>query len=1232
MRAPLSLPAQIPAMSLRSPDRSCRGAAIRALLPLVALLAASLALLLWWGNSPERVEMAGVAPENGSGAAVVDGLADPKAARLEGATSVLHGEGIAARSGVGVGVRLAGPGRLRGHVIVRANGDGVPGARVELLPMPPIGADFFSRVLPLTGLDAGFMVRTEPVAVAESGELGAFSFEGVMEGTWYINVESPYHVPETPGRAMVLASGSGGPVEVFVRAAGVVLGVVRRRDGSPVGGAKVVLEPGLGRLVDSARDGSMRMFETFADGEGRFRLPGVAPGRGYEISASAPGIALSHALGIEVRPGRDTQVVVTAREGGSLTGRVLAPAAEDEGGAAVPIAGAHIGVVPRGLRDLRLAGDLLRATHRVTDEEGRFATDHVPPGEVDVLCYAPGYLIGRSEGVLVSDGGTGEVADIELATGPIVTGRVVDSSGGPIADVNVHWDLVDWDERDEGGLELSFAPFLSQAVEGFVFPKTAVDGSFSAGPFAGDAPHRIDLYKPTYRDKRHRWKPEEEGDEIEVVLLQGGGVEGVVMDRERAEPVTRFTITTSDRIELTADAPGRLNPFTGGQLVEDAGGRFRVEAVQPGDVRLTFQAEGYLPATVEDIAVAEGETARGVIVMMSAGGVVRGRVVDSLGVGVPGAHVTVLTKGDGRFSGGGRRRQRGREQGERRLPDLARDMPPAFFGFAAGLGLLGDETVRSDGEGAFELTGVPPGELTVVAFHPDYLAGRVGELVLEEQGVLEGVVVGLLDGGGIFGTVEDRHGRPLPDSIIFAMSPAQFAGGTTRSVGTGLYQGLADELGEYRIEHMAPGGYFVVATRGDSALNPISFLTSFDLEMVTVPPEEDVRFDIVDESAGGTRVFGVVTDRGEEVERGGITALCFESDNMLGVDVKMARVEAGGKYEFSGLAPGEYQFRISGSGREVRVSVDVPDLAEYRCDLFFPEGGVEGRVAEEVTGEPVAGCEVVLRPTEQVEAGGLIGSMLQRAGGAVYRERTDAEGEFAFSSVQAGEYELHVRAPSSPREAGHRLASAEPRTLELAEREVVRGIEVSLRAALALEGTVRDPEGVPVPGAFVAASRQDKDDLQPMRASSDEAGEFRLESLAPGIYTITAASGGFAPARKEGVAVSAQEEPEALELRLGAGIEVFALVQGPDGRPISGARGRLQRTAAAGPDPAQASGTFRSFFSGEGATGGDGRLFLGHHGPGEYELSVWSGLARATVEGVVLEEGAKQVEVSVTLD
>ena len=1209
-----------------------RGVALRASLALLGLALLGLVLLLWWTMRAQVAPPAGLAPSAASVAPPSGALASPGEREGELRPGAA-GELVARHSGVGVGVRLHGPGRLEGRVIVRSDGSGVPGARVELLPLPPVGADLIGRVLPLAGIDEAFHVRTRPAAVAESGELGAFAFEGVRVGTWFIDVKSPYHVPESPTRARVLPSGAGGPIDVFVRLGGQVHGRVLHPSGEPVPGALVLFVPGPGNFIDVAREGALRLVEVRADEAGRFAIQGVPPGRGFELSATGRGIAMSHLLDVEVVAGRDTEVVLTAHAGGSLRGRVVAlPFADgDDDGAEQeprPVAGAHVGAVPRGLRDLRFAAALLEATHAVSDAQGLYVVQHVPRGEVDVVAWAPGLVPGTSPPVRVVDGLERAVEDIELRSGPTVRGRVVDSDGRPIAGVNLRWDTFDWRSLRGGrGLELGFAPFLTQAVEGFHFPRTAADGAFLAGPFPGDAPHRIDFYAPRYREQSHRWKPAEEGPEIEVTLLRGGAIEGVVMDLARAAPVTQFSISTRARVETSADEPGRRNPFSGGQLVEAADGRFRVDSVQSGPVTLTFDAPGYLPTRLEGIEVSEGGTVRGVIVKMTAGGTVRGVVVDERGEPVPGALVAAVAPGDGRFQGRAGRRQRGARRGA--APDLARNLPPALFGLAAGIGLLGDESARCDERGAFELLGVRPGALALAAWHPKYVAGRSAEIELDQGALLEGVEIELSCGGGVHGTVLDRHGRPLPGSYVYALAPAQLGGGA-RGMGSGLHQALADEGGDYRIEHMAAGSYFLVATRGDEALNPLSFLGSLDLDLVTVPGGEMVEYDLIDESAGGTRVYGRVSERGQPVEHASITALCFEGEGLLGVDVKVARVGADGEYEFPGLAPAEYRFQLEGAGPRVRMTVDVPDMAEYRLDLRLPEGGVEGRVIDESSGEPVARCEVQLRPSDAVEAAGLLGSLIQGEGMGL-RERTGSDGRFEFQRVQAGAYELLVRPPSGRNAVGRKLAPGDPLALVIHEGAVERGLELLLRPALALRGRVLDADGLALSGANVSARRGDEPGLGSTGARTDENGGFELESLAPGEYTLSAQAQDHAPGRVEGVVLAADGPAPEVEIRLERGIAVAVLVLAADGSPLSGARGRLAPSAAAGAAPADLGGAFRRLLTGEGTSDSEGRLELGRHGPGQYELDVWRGLARTRLAPIELRAGSGPVELRVTM-
>ena len=72
--------------------------------------------------------------------------------------------------------------------------------------------------------------------------------------------------------------------------------------------------------------------------------------------------------------------------------------------------------------------------------------------------------------------------------------------------------------------------------------------------------------------------------------------------------------------------------------------------------------------------------------------------------------------------------------------------------------------------------------------------------------------------------------------------------------------------------------------------------------------------------------------------------------------------------------------------------------------------------------------------------------------------------------------------------------------------------------------------------------------------------------------------------------------------------------------------GAVGRLIPAGTDGAlgeeEAEQTLTGFFTGKGVSGTDGRLDLGRFAAGEYTLRVTRGSAEATLEGIVLQEGA----------
>jgi protocatechuate 3,4-dioxygenase beta subunit len=1204
-----------------------RGSAARNVL--LVLVALGVLLVVLWrslstapaGEGGARLPAAGPTATNGS----VE-LAGEDAQRMET-------DGSTAAPGrtlqVPVGVRLSGPGRLEGRVVERASGLGVAGARVDLLPTPPVGTVFLGRMLRAAGLGDEMASRVKPIAVAETGPGGVFRFEGVRSGHWYVDARGPYHAPESVQRARVVASGSGGPLDVFVLPGGRVTGKVLLPDGRAAVGATVTLVPGVGIFIERARTGDLTMVEQRADADGAFAFEGVPPGEGYEVTAAGDGFALTHALDVTVVAGQDTVLTVRTREGGTISGRVVARE-KDSTEDGVPIAGAHLGAVPRGLRDLRCAEELLATTHCVTAADGSYTMRHVPPGDVDLVAIAPRHLPAMGPHVAVADGAASTAPDLVLQPGPMVKGKVVDTGGAPVPGAQVRWNMVDWQNF---GFDFSLAPMLTQAVKGFEYPGTDAEGRFEAGPFAGKPPFRVDVMKLGFQAGRAEWNPEKEA-EITVVLRRGSSVEGVVMDELASEPVTCFTIATTDRVDGEPAAPGARNPFSGGTTFEDPAGRFKLDSIEPGKARLVFSAPGYLDKVLDDVVVVEGEPKKGLIVTLTPGGTIRGVVVDPEDRPIPGARVAAFPDGVDALENTPAARLQAERRRDRRsrprmpLEQLMGDMPPGMTNYMASLGLLGDKAVLTNGKGEFELSGVKPGGVRVLAFHREFASGNSGALTLAEGAPLLGVKVVMSRGGGIEGHVVDRHGRAVPSSIVVAVSPAAMGGGGDPSGGA-LYQGQSSADGAYAIRHVLPGSYFLVATRGDEALNPASFFGNLNFDLVSVPPGQIVEYDVVDSSAGGCRVHGTISCGGAPVARGTLTAITFESESMLGVEFKAVQVKEGGTFEFPGLAPGEYQLNLDGQGRQVRLALEVPDEPELRVDLRCPEGGLEGLVVDAGGAAPVANVALELRARDAgPRPSGLIGSLIGREG-QVSRATSNKDGAFVFERLSAGEYDLVAR-PRGDAKAQH--GPSEPVMVTIVEDRTTRDVLVRLPAALAIQGTVKDAQGAPVKGARVVATLEGENGGVD-RDETDAEGRFELRGLAPGKYDLAASHAEHADAFVKDVTLAKDGPPPGdVAIKMDKGVLVRARVFGPDGQPISGARAELLRkSGGASASAADAGRIIQGLFRGEGTSDAEGNVVIGRFLPGEYRLEAQRGFSKASVPSVTIPAGQDEFEVRVEL-
>ena len=535
--------------------------------------------------------------------------------------------------------------------------------------------------------------------------------------------------------------------------------------------------------------------------------------------------------------------------------------------------------------------------------------------------------------------------------------------------------------------------------------------------------------------------------------------------------------------------------------------------------------------------------------------------------------------------------------------------------------MFGDRAVLTGADGSFELGGLQLGEVTLFASHRDYVLGRADPLRLSADATPPEVAITLSRGSGIFGTATDRFSRPVQGAIVLAVSPANLAG-QGNSTGGGLYQGNTDPEGRYSIEHVSAGSYFVLLTRGDEALNPMSFLGTLNFDLVNVPVDERVQKDIVDTSSGACRVFGFVRAAGEPLTAGSIAALGFESDNLLGVDFKLAQIKSDGSFEFAGLAPGEYTFQITELARgqrpdQIQISVEIPDAPETRLDLSLPQARIEGVVVARVGGEGLEGCELILTRLDAPQPAGLFGQLVSRDNGSA-RTRSDAKGEFLFERLQEGPYRISLRPPRRGEGEAH-FAQPLPLEIEVSEGEIERGVRIELAPALALEGVVRRTNGEPLEGAEVSATAADKRGMLPERARSDAQGHFRIENLLAGKYDLSADKDGFASAREQGHVLTDTAATEAV-LVLVEGVEFSVRVLSSQGQPIPGASGRLTSKAGDSRGFADAGRMLTSLFAGKGVSNSKGLLSMGNFAPGKYSLEIARGTQRAK-QAVLLEEG-----------
>ena len=713
--------------------------------------------------------------------------------------------------------------------------------------------------------EAGF-VRTE------TDDKGRYRLEGIGPGLQTLTATT-----KSQGRARKAGLTAGRTVDFYVLAGGGIRGTIFGPDRKPVQGVLVRAEGG----------GSWRAMgpPEPTSAAGRFEILGLEPGT-YRLVARHSRFAPAVVGGIAVERGADSSVDVSLEAGVPILGRILG---QDDR----PVAGRVSLTVINDEPTPPTLVDLLRAQ---SGSDGRFRLEGVPPGDHTLGVIVSGYAHKRVEISIGRSDAQVDLGDIALETGLTIRGRVRDKAGKAVAEAQ----LSAYPSRSGG------------SVEG----RTESDGSFALGGLVPGS-HRLNVTASGFGETERTVEAGSEN--VEVVLQPAGAVTGLVVD-EGGRPVEAYRVFA----QPVEPAQSMISPVAAFKEVASPDGRFVLEDVAEGTYVLKVTAPERAGATVSGVTVMAGSTSDVGRIRLTAGGTVRGIVVDGGGSPVAGATVTVRGAGRDTF--------------------VSLGMEPQAF---------------SEGGGNFEVKGAPAGTVDVVASHPDFAEGRATGIEVDlAKGPAEVRVV-LPRGGRGEGWVRKREGAGVPGTMVRLSILAP--GGGMR-FGSAPPARTRDD-GSFVFERVSAGRARLMVTTETQGRQMAYQSKEIDVREGETSTVDFIQRDIL--------VSGRVTRSGTPAA--GLRVMLHGQSGGTGYGPPSGATPASGPERMSGVTreDGSYELLVDEPGRfsvdvgtpDGRLNLparyaDIPDAEAYTLNLSFAGVPLSGLVVDRETERPLVDVDI----------------------------------------------------------------------------------------------------------------------------------------------------------------------------------------------------------------------------------------------------------------------------------
>lgn len=741
----------------------------------------------------------------------------------------------------------------------------------------------------------------------KTGPDGAFAIKGMSVGEYALLLKKAGFATERVDPVKVTDQGAE-PVLVTLGPGASIAGTVRRKSGDGAEGFLVRAAAQAGGGGRGGRGGGGGGFGLgFGAGflnaigtdsptgtDGAFVIDGLKPGQAYDLMAlggagtSAPrrGV-VAPATGADVvvsGTGRIAGVALDARTGQPLRNFSVAYEPDRGGGMVIRIvargAGASTGIGQK--RDFQT-------------EDGTFALEDVPAGTWTVVLDAKGYQTARVAGLAVEEGGTKDGVEVRATPGVVLTGLVSDArTGRPVANAGVTWEPAGGAPGGGGGMFGRGGPIVLDGSDAIT---TDAEGVFA---IEGIAPGRVKVTakNPDYADGSEVATVSEAGGHVEVKLVSGGSVGGVVV--LGSQPVPGASVM------LAGAGEAGFGRILGGSqsTTSDPTGRFTFDHLVAGRYSVSAGLNGQ-SSNLSEVVLQAGDTRNDLVLSLASGITIQG-IVSGLPDGWKGGTTVAAT---------------------------------GVQSFVA--------TTKVGADGSYQITGVPAGPVTLRAQATDGAGTSRGTT----QQVVASDDVPVLQADIVFniGFTLSGHVTMGGQPVANAMVNANLQGGGGRQAGT-----TTDESGAYALQGLQEGSYAVSAMT-----NPLSGGVASVVRQ-TVSLTGDQNLDLTFPMAKVAGIV-TDADTKQPLSDATVALTPAPGAGAAGGGSRMAQTDSTGRFHFASIPPQAYTMNTSKTDYQYdnRPITAADDGSSENLSIELARGqGIGIQARDGIAGVPLSGVTV----------------------------------------------------------------------------------------------------------------------------------------------------------------------------------------------------------------------------------------------------------------------------------